>query len=99
MGKKKNDLIGRNENMSDDLIQKTFDDHERRIRLLEDNNKILMEINFEVKNMKQDIGEINKKLASKEEAKQKDIKGWITFLLQAAVTILIGYIAIKLGLK
>ena len=85
--------------MSEDFIKDKFEDHERRLRLLEENNKLLIEISCEVKNMKQDVGEINKKLKDKDETTKKDIKGWITFILQTILTILLGFMAIKLGLK
>ena len=85
--------------MSNDLIEATFKDHERRIRLLEENNKLLTEISCKVENVEKDVGEINSKLAKKDDEKEKDVKGWIKFFLEAILTILIGYIAIKVGLK
>lgn len=99
MANKKNDLVERKKKMSNDLIEATFKEHERRIRLLEENNKLLTEISCKVESVEKDVGEINLKLQNKEEAREKDIKGWITFILQAILTILIGYMAIKLGLK
>ena len=39
------------------------------------------------------------KLDNRDETQKKDVKGWISFFIQAILTILIGYIAIKLGLK
>lgn len=99
MGKKKNDLVERKQEMSNDAIERTLNEHERRIRLLEENNKLLTEISCKVKNVEKDVGEINSKLAEKEKEKEKDVKGWIKFILELILTILIGYIAVKIGLK
>lgn len=85
--------------MSDDLIKEKFDNHEERISQLEKNTKILETMNYRIGEMENNIKSINNKLDVKEEVKQKDIKGWISFILQAILTIVIGYIAIKLGLK
>ena len=85
--------------MSDDLIKEKFDNHEKRISILEKNTKILETMNYRIGQMDENIKSINNKLDKKEEVKTKDIKGWISFLIQAILTILIGYIAIKLGLK
>lgn len=85
--------------MSEDLIKEKFDNHEERISQLEKNTKILETMNYRIGSMEKNIEGINKKLSNKEEVKQKDIKGWISFFIQAILTILIGYIAIKLGLK
>lgn len=99
MGKKKIDLVERKQEMSNDAIERTLDEHERRIRLLEENNKLLTKIDLKVENMEKNVGAINSKLKEKDDEKQKDIKGWIKFFLEAILTILIGYIAIKVGLK
>lgn len=85
--------------MSDDLIKDKFENHEDRITQLEKNTKILETMNYKIGEMENNIKSINNKLDSKEEVKQKDIKGWISFFMQAILTIVIGYIAIKLGLK
>ena len=85
--------------MSDDLIKEKFDNHEKRISILEKNTKILETMNYRIGQMDENIKSINNKLDKKEEVKTKDIKGWISFFIQAILTILIGYIAIKLGLK
>ena len=85
--------------MSDDLIKEKFENHEERISSLEKNTKILETMNFRIGSMEKSIESINNKLDKKDEVKTKDIKGWISFFIQAILTILIGYIAIKLGLK
>ena len=85
--------------MSDDLIKEKFENHEKRISILEKNTKILETMNYRIGQMDENIKSINNKLDKKEEVKTKDIKGWISFFIQAILTILIGYIAIKLGLK
>lgn len=85
--------------MSDDLIKEKFENHEDRISQLEKNTKILETMNYRIGEMENNIKSINNKLDVKEEVKQKDIKGWISFFMQAILTIIIGYIAIKLGLK
>lgn len=85
--------------MSDDLIKERFENHEERISQLEKNTRILETMNYRIGEMENNIKSINNKLDAKEEVKQKDIKGWISFFMQAILTIVIGYIAIKLGLK
>lgn len=85
--------------MSDDLIKEKFENHEDRITQLEKNTKILETMNYRIGEMENNIKSINNKLDVKEEVKQKDIKGWISFFMQAILTIVISYIAIKLGLK
>lgn len=85
--------------MSDDLIKEKFDNHEERIEQLERNTKILETMNYRIGQMEGNIKSINSKLDKKDETQKKDIKGWISFFIQAILTILIGYIAIKLGLK
>lgn len=85
--------------MSDDLIKEKFDNHEERISNLEKNTKILETMNYRIGSMEKSIDSINRKLDTKEEVQKKDVKGWISFIIQAVLTVLIGYIAIKLGLK
>lgn len=85
--------------MSEDLIKERFENHEERISQLEKNTRILETMNYRIGQMENNIKSINDKLDIKEEVKQKDIKGWISFFMQAILTIVIGYIAIKLGLK
>lgn len=85
--------------MSDDLIKERFENHEDRISQLEKNTRILETMNYRIGEMENNIKSINNKLDVKEEVKQKDIKGWISFFMQAILTIVISYIAIKLGLK
>lgn len=85
--------------MSEDLIKERFENHEERISQLEKNTRILETMNYRIGQMENNIKNINDKLDVKEEVKQKDIKGWISFFMQAILTIVIGYIAIKLGLK
>ena len=85
--------------MSEDLIREKFENHEERIEQLEKNTKILETMNYRIGSMEKSIESINNKLDKKEEIKTKDIKGWISFIIQAILTILIGYVAIKLGLK
>ena len=85
--------------MSDDLIKEKFDNHEERISNLEKNTRILETMNYRMGEMEKSINSINKKLDNRDETQKKDVKGWISFFIQAILTILIGYIAIKLGLK
>lgn len=85
--------------MSDDLIKEKFDNHEKRISILEKNTKILETMDYKIGLMEKSIYSINQKLDNRDETQKKDIKGWISFLIQAILTILLGYIAIKLGLK
>ena len=85
--------------MSDDLIKEKFANHEERIENLEKNTKILETMNYRLGEMEKSVNSINQKLDEKESTQKKDIKGWISFFIQAILTIFIGYIAIKLGLK
>ena len=56
-------------------------------------------MNYRMGNLETSVKSINQKLDEQENAKEKDIKSWITFILQGILTILLGYVAIKLGLK
>lgn len=85
--------------MSDDLIKARFDNHEERLEQLEKNTKILETMNYRIGQMEESVKSINSKLDRKDETQKKDIKGWISFFIQAILTILLGYIAIKMGLK
>lgn len=85
--------------MSDDLIKEKFDNHEQRLNQLEKNTKILETMNYRMGNLETSVKSINKKLDEKEETEKKDVKSWITFIMQGILTILLGYVAIKLGLK
>ena len=85
--------------MSDDLIKEKFDNHEQRLNQLEKNTKILETMNYRMGNLETSVKSINQKLDEQENAKEKDVKSWITFILQGILTILLGYVAIKLGLK
>ena len=90
----------------DDLIkekfnnqQKSIDNHETRITYLEKNTAILEKMDYRIGNVEKSITQIDSKLDQKQNEKQKDIKSCISFFIEAILTILIGYIAIKLGLK
>ena len=79
--------------------QKAIDNHETRITYLEKNTAILEKMDYRIGNVEKSITKIDSKLDQKQNEKQKDIKSWISFFIEAILTILIGYIAIKLGLK
>lgn len=85
--------------MSDDLIKEKFDNHEERISSLEQNTKILETMNYRIGQMEGSIKSINSKLDGSINEKGKKWDKLIDYIFYAILGILLGYIAIKLGLK
>ena len=85
--------------MSDDLIKEKFDNHEERISSLEKNTKILETMNYRIGQMEGSIKSINEKLDGTYKEKGKKWDKLIDYIFYAILGILLGYIAIKLGLK
>ena len=85
--------------MSEDLIKEKFDNHEERISSLEQNTKILETMNYRIGLMEGSIKSINSKLDGSINEKGKKWDKLIDYIFYAILGILLGYIAIKLGLK
>ena len=85
--------------MSEDLIKEKFDNHEERISSLEQNTKILETMNYRIGQMEGSIKSINSKLDGSINEKGKKWDKLIDYIFYAILGILLGYIAIKLGLK
>ncbi len=85
--------------MSDDLIKEKFANHEERIENLEKNTKILETMNYRLGKMEESVKSINEKLDGTVKEKGKKWDKLIDYIFYAILGILLGYIAIKLGLK
>ena len=85
--------------MSEDLIKEKFDNHEERISSLEQNTKILETMNYRIGQMEGSIKSINSKLDGSINEKGKKWDKLIDYIFYAILGLLLGYIAIKLGLK
>ena len=85
--------------MSDDLIKEKFDNHEERISDLERNTKVLETMNYRLGQMEQSVKSINSKLDGTLGEKGKKWDKLIDYIFYAILAILLGYVAVKLGLK
>ena len=85
--------------MSDDLIKEKFDNHEERISSLEQNTKILETMNYRIGQMEGTIKSINQKLDGSINEKGKKWDKLIDYIFYAILALLLGYVAVKLGLK
>lgn len=85
--------------MSEDLIQATFKNHEDRIKRLEENTKILETMNYKITSMEENIKSINKKLDERIGEKGKKWDKLVDYLFYFVIATILGYVAIKLGLK
>jgi len=85
--------------MSDDLIKEKFDNHEERISDLERNTKVLETMNYRLGQMETSVKSINSKLDSTLGEKGKKWDKLIDYIFYAILALLLGYVAVKLGLK
>ena len=74
-------------------------DHEKRINKLEDTYATLSNISFRMAKVEQSIENIDKTLLNQINDKSKKWDRFIDYLFYAILGVLLGYIAIKLGLK
>ncbi len=85
--------------MSDDLIKEKFDNHEERISDLERNTKVLETMNYRLGQMETSVKSINNKLDGTLNEKGKKWDKLIDYIFYAILALLLGYVAVKLGLK
>lgn len=85
--------------MSEDLIREKFENHEERIGQLEKNTKILETMNYRIGQMDESIKSINRKLDNRQDEKGKKWDKLIDYLFYFIIATILGYLAIKLGLK
>lgn len=85
--------------MSDDLIKEKFDNHEERISDLERNTKVLETMNYRLGQMETSVKSINSKLDGTLNEKGKKWDKLIDYIFYAILALLLGYVAVKLGLK
>ena len=85
--------------MSDDLIKARLDNHEERLEQLEKNTKILETMNYRIGQMEESVKSINTKLDSKINEKGKKWDKLVDYLFYFVIATILGYLAIKLGLK
>lgn len=80
-----------------------MDDHEKRIDSLEKTYSIMEKMNYRMEKMETAVEKIDKKLDAKvQEDNQVKGKKWdklIDYLFYAILALLLGYIAMNLGLK
>ena len=74
-------------------------DHEKRIDKLEDTYATLSNISFRMAKVEQSIESIDKTLLNQINDKGKKYEKFVDYIFYAILGILLGYIAIKLGLK
>ena len=85
--------------MSDDLIKDKFENHEKRISILEHNTKILETMDYKIGEMEKNLKSINSKLENTQNEKGKKWDKLIDYLFYAILGILLTYIAYQLGIK
>lgn len=85
--------------MSEDLIKEKFDNHEERISDLERNTKVLETMNYRLGQMETSVKSINNKLDGTLNEKGKKWDKLIDYIFYAILALLLGYVAVKLGLK
>ncbi len=74
-------------------------DHEKRIDKLEDTYATLANISFRMAKVEQSIESIDKTLLNQLNEKGNKWSKFVDYIFYAILGVLLGYIAIKLGLK
>lgn len=85
--------------MSDDLIKDKFENHEKRISILERNTKILETMDYKIGEMEKNLKSINSKLENNQNEKGKKWDKLIDYLFYFILAILLSYICYSLGIK
>ena len=78
---------------------KRLDEHERRIEVLEKTYSVMEKMEYRMESMEGSVKEINKKLDENAEQKGKKWDKLIDYLFYFVLALLLGYIAVQLGLK
>lgn len=79
--------------------QKQIDDHERRLDVLEKNTAILQRMDLQLKNVETDVKEIKATISDTSKEKGKKWDKLIDYLFYFIIATILGYVAIKLGIK
>lgn len=79
--------------------QEKLEDHERRIDSLEKTYSIMEKMDYRIGSMESSVKEINKKLDNNISEKGKKWDKLIDYLFYFILALLLGYIAMNLGLK
>ncbi len=78
---------------------KRLDEHDNRLDSLEKTYSIMEKMDFRMGKVESAVEKIDKKLDEKQEEKGKKWDKLIDYIFYAILGILLGYIAIQLGLK
>lgn len=78
---------------------KELENHDKRIEDLEHSTAILQKMDLRMGNVEKSVDTINNKLDSKLTEADKKKADWLDYIFKGIVTIVIGYIAVKLGLQ
>lgn len=92
--------------MDKDLINEKFkntdeklSDHEKRISKLEDTYSTLQAMNLKISNVESDIKEMKSFIQNNTNEKGKKWDKLVDYLFYFVIATILGYVAIKLGLK
>ena len=80
-------------------IEKTNDNHEERISELEKTYVIMQKMDLRVSNIEKSVGTINEKLDTQTNDKGKKWDKLVDYLFYFLISILLGLLVAKLGLK
>ncbi len=78
---------------------KRLDEHDEQIKELQNTYKIMEKMDYRMGNVEENVEKINSKLDETNQEKGKKWDKLIDYIFYAILGILLGFIAIKLGLK
>ena len=78
--------------------QERLDDHEKRLDGLEKTYSIMEKMDFRMERVENSVEKINAKLDNSKDEKGKKWDSFVDYVFKAILGILLGYIAIQLGL-
>lgn len=78
---------------------KRLDEHDEQIKELQNTYKIMEKMDYRMGNVEENVEKINSKLDESKEEKGKKWDKLIDYIFYAILGILLGFIAVKLGLK
>ena len=78
---------------------KRLDEHDEQIKELQNTYKIMEKMDYRMGNVEENVEKINSKLDENSQEKGKKWDKLIDYIFYAILGILLGFIAVKLGLK
>ncbi len=78
---------------------KRLDEHDEQIKELQNTYKIMEKMDYRMGNVEENVEKINNKLDENSQEKGKKWDKLIDYIFYAILGILLGFIAVKLGLK